>query len=428
MKSNDILKNKKILWIIGVLVVVVLLALIQRKAISSGGGGNTDVLASQKVDFVGYSGHGNSKLDEKTRVETYKKVAQIEGKKANVDQKTMDAIINNAQTVNDLKYPANGQTSGTSNADNINLSTYSQHMGNTNIYTSSTENLKNGEKIYLYVEDKSPKPYIKTGKKNVVVKNLNKPRIVHVNSFVKSHYLLKLKGTNGHGRADFEYNKHKKSIDFQEDYRLSLIDLYKFPNSELSEVDRYFSVNQADKAYSNGDKLKVSQNKIAHRFNNKCPDNIYFVGEKGKSVTFTIKNLKNKHININNLDEINKNFLSEVKSKKHMNWKFLYAITIPYAAEDVRDDDGLAQPDERSIFMAYHDETHNKYYIVQCEGKIKNNTFLSLDGDENLANKKDYMYASVFQNKNDVTLAPTGATKVSKEVAENTQGDIIDIN
>lgn len=81
MKSSGILKNKKFLWILGILIVIILLALIQRKTIKDGGGSDTEVLSTQKVNFTGYSGHGTYNLDQDTRLETYKKVAQIEGKK-----------------------------------------------------------------------------------------------------------------------------------------------------------------------------------------------------------------------------------------------------------------------------------------------------------------------------------------------------------
>lgn len=440
MKSSGILKNKKFLWILGILIVIILLALIQRKTIKDGGGSDTEVLSTQKVNFTGYSGHGTYNLDQDTRLETYKKVAQIEGKKANVDQKTMDAIINNAQSVDDLKYPSTGQIGGSSNADNINLNTYSEHMRKTFIYFSKTEGLKNGETIYLSVKDNSSNPFIKTGKKSYEVNSLKKPKTINISDF-KSKINFKTKGTNGHGYPIItvgpqDPNELAHPTTQNDNYALGVNKVFGIDTQENEEPSQYFGLNRIRKTYSNGDKLEVSEQKLAKELNKQAPNDTYFIGKKGSKVSFKVKGLKTRHTNIDGIDTINKNLISEVKKHAHRNWTFVKVITTLNPNQRVESKDPDMPNNTDSYYFIYKDSKDKKYHIISYFAYVKDGQLYNADimyKDDKVSDNKDELYGpfqrEINSNKpsNDV-LSKSNYYIVSKEVGENIPGYITEIN
>lgn len=240
------------------------------------------------MDFSGYDGHGKAELNQKSRLETYKKIAKIEGNKAKVDSKTMDAIIDNAQSVDDLSTQASSATNG-SNADSINLQNYVRHFTNTHLYWSQKNNLLNGQKITLSVRDNSDQPFISEQKQSIKVQGLKKTRKVSVQDF-KDNIKVEATGTNHFGKVDMKFVDHTNpriEIPYENDANY----IFGMDNTHTSDPD---------KAYSNGDKISISGSEFAEVLND-MTDKYYFTSKPKEKVTYTVSGLKNRNTTIKNI-------------------------------------------------------------------------------------------------------------------------------
>lgn len=108
--------------------------------------GTTNFLKDVKVEYSGYEKRGSANITSDSELAVFKKVAKYEGKKAKVDSRTMNAIIKNADSVSDLTDEGNFNSSSMSSEEVMNAENYLDHMEETKLYLSKSEDLKNGQK------------------------------------------------------------------------------------------------------------------------------------------------------------------------------------------------------------------------------------------------------------------------------------------
>lgn len=387
--SKNIFKNKKVIAI-AIVVVLILVALLFRRSLQPTGTSAKGALDTVKFDFTGYNAHGSLSIDSESRMKTFKQIAQIEGQKAKVKPKTMRSIIDNAQSPEDLtnissatNYSSNtSDDSSQSSSQSANLSNYVKHYDSTAIYFNKSSDLKNGDKIKVSIVDKSPEPYIKEKGRIVTVKGLKTNKTVHVNSF-KKYMKLNSVRTNKHGAVSVILDKDYSPDDslpglMGNGFDYSLNDLFKTFNAESDSAED-------DKTYSNGDKISISEKKLAKYLTDNSEE-YNFVGRNNKNVTFKVSGLKNPSKPIKNFDKVSAAIAKRGAKVTHGTWKLVSATmtdreaytdpTDPGHSDSELSDDSLSSNDDTEninpIQFIYQDTDHNKYYQLTADGILRN--------------------------------------------------------
>lgn len=259
---------------------VALVAMAGVSVLALAGCGASSFTKGAKVEFTGYQGKGEAGLKDNA-LDTWKEIASYEGKKAKVENKTMKALVEKADSVNDLTDTDNFSV-GMSSEQSINVSAYLDHMDKTSVGFENSSDLKNGDKVKLVIEDSSTKPYFKKVEKEYTVKGLKKMKQLSIASLVKDLSVVK-NSTNHYAAADIEYTGKEK------------IDAY----SLTHQLSNY------NKTVSNGDVLTSSKTEaeIAKELNNRN-SSAQFTGRKGKKVSFTVSGLKSDTPRPSNMDEV----------------------------------------------------------------------------------------------------------------------------
>ncbi|WP_099975171.1 hypothetical protein [Lactobacillus terrae] len=271
------MKNKKIIaGIIAIIVLIIVIFIFK-------GFNSTNFMKDVKVEYSGYENRGTATVSSESKLAALKKVANYEGKKAKVDSKTMNAIIDKAESVSDLNNEDNFNTATMSSEEVINAGNYLEHMKETYFTFNKSYNLKNGQTIRLRISDFSDKPYFKAITKTYKVSELKKVESINVSS-IEKNLVLEPKGTNHHGDVTIKYSKDAT------------------PNLRSINWNEIFDM-PVDKSFMNGDKITISEKKLASELNNK-KDKYHFVGDKNKKVTLKVENLKNNIGRADNLSAV----------------------------------------------------------------------------------------------------------------------------
>jgi hypothetical protein len=175
------LKKYKI-WVIA----VVVLAVVGFAAKTAIDYHNNNLVSKVEVKFSGYDGEGTAKIANHEKfIDNYS--LQI-FKKAGIKENVAKSILNGKTDYS--QFPADLR-------EKINFASYETQAIQTSISTSTQ--LKNGDKITVYVKNNDPKnlPF-KNGKKVVTVKGLKKPKKISTKKILNK-LSIKAFGPNGNG-------------------------------------------------------------------------------------------------------------------------------------------------------------------------------------------------------------------------------------
>ncbi|AKP67436.1 hypothetical protein [Companilactobacillus ginsenosidimutans] len=343
-KFKNTLKNKNLVTIITAAVVIIVLVIAGRAIRNNHQQQN--LLSGNEVSFTGYNGHGSANFDQAITLDTWKKVAQVEGKKAGLKKDRINLIINNAHSYNDLV------SDTTSSNDGMKLSDYLSHMSNTRIILSKDSSLANGNKITMTLRDKSTNPYVKTQSKVIKVSDLKESKTVTIDSIMK-HIKLSNTGTNGYANEKIIIDKNAPSE------ILSMEQTFE----EAFEID-------SSKTYSNGHKFSISQQDLADGLNESVEDT-YYKPSSGKKATLTVSGLKDPKRTAKNLSAIDDKIKNDSDESISL-WKAYYV-----------DNKYLDSSFSKNLVMIYKiDDTKNVYLILNTPAILKGDTLYQPADDD----------------------------------------------
>ncbi|WP_208422663.1 hypothetical protein [Latilactobacillus fragifolii] len=325
------------------------------------GCGANNFLKKAKVEFTGYNGYGVASIAEESSLQIYKEIARFEGKKANVDKKTLDSLIETADSSSDL-YDADKFNPLTMKSAEINnAKNYIEHMEKTSIDFDKSSNLKNGETIKLTIKDDTTKPFFKPVNKTYKVKGLKKQKRIAVKDIKASDFKLSNSGTNTHGRVSLYYTGHGKTY-----------------------VNKATDIT-SKKGYSNGDKIAISEVKLAKILND--GGRYAYYGRKGHNINLTVSGLKRNKPKKNPtnlaavITEVQKNtteIFSEYKGSKLVH----------------------AYLDNGKLYLDYR-TPDNEHYEISNWAKIKHNKLWGRDVTGNQPLEKNISTDPIFSGKTD---------------------------
>ncbi|WP_300558012.1 hypothetical protein [Companilactobacillus sp.] len=384
------LKNKKV--IAAIIVVVILIG----GFIGYRNHEAADFFKEVKIEFNGYNNHGTADWAKGSELALNKKIALYEGKKPKVNKDMLNTVVDTAQSPDDLISEDKWGTNTMSGDDLIKVQTYLRHMKETHINISESMGLKNGQKIQMSIFDQSPDPFFKMKTKTFTVSGLKKQPVLSMDE-LEQYIKTKGYGYNHHAEISMVISKKSK------------------PSVHIKslQLDQTFNVKH-DFNYSNGDKLKVSQKKLANVVDQYEP-NIKFTYIKGKDVVITVSGLKDGSTTPTNLSVFNDKVLANFHD---------------YHKDDDNSDDnpnitlvkGFLDKEEDTLKLIYKAKANDYYSIEVDDVKLKNNT-LRYDGKD--IEKTDILDSSATLPETDDMITDKNLNNVK---TYSTGSNVIDFN
>lgn len=311
------LKSKK-LWAVMVVIVIIVgiigITLHNKKESLLN---KTDI----NMKFSGYQGSGQYDFDLD---KLYKTEMEIFTKKAKLSDYWTNKILESPRSTVDLDdlYSDGGNITA---KDEDKLTKIAQWQKETNINWSSPNKLKNGQKVIISVKvsDDKTNP-LKEESKSFKVKGLKQVKNIAIKNYVDK-LQLKVKGTNTRG----EFSNVKVNG--------------KAPAILVNNIGDQFDT---DKALSNGDQIKATEKEIADGLNKKS-HKYHFIGRPNKTVTLTVKGLKNNVKYVSNLNEFLEKNVNMPNPNEFGNAKLIHAFMnksndsfyVIYKGSDIAHDD-----------------------------------------------------------------------------------------